>query len=195
MTTPPLEAQKAIEAQALYESLTARIAAVDADIARELDAERLLVLQDKRADLAKLRVAAAADLVASERRSNAEVEIVQRKVADLAWALVKADPDQAHKIIGDLESDLVRLDARMVNVESRVTVLEKWRDPPVTVTILRMVAILIMAFSAIFVMIPANRTVLLDQNPALGAMMGIITAALAILVWRHADVLAREDRQ
>ena len=62
--TTPFDAQRRLEAQRRYDQLTARIAALDTDIGRELDSEHKFTMQQARTELAKERDAAVSELSA-----------------------------------------------------------------------------------------------------------------------------------
>lgn len=78
MAENSLDAQKRKEATARYDNLNRRIEAVDRDISSETDGERLATLQEKRASLASQRDAVSAEMAALEKRTNGDLEILQR---------------------------------------------------------------------------------------------------------------------
>jgi hypothetical protein len=135
-----LDAQKRKEAKARYDNVNRRIAAVDRDIATETDGERVATLREKRDGLAQDREAAMAELTALERRGNGDLEILQRKVSELGHVLASDHPQEAHAIIEECALALARLDNRVLGLEGRVTAIERHIHPPLTVSILRIVA-------------------------------------------------------
>lgn len=81
-----LETQRA-ELIRRYDTVTKRIAALDTDIGRELDAERKLVLQERRADLAAERDQIATDI------ARIEQQLAEINPAPLPNSLPTAAPD------------------------------------------------------------------------------------------------------
>lgn len=140
----PLDAQKRVEAQRQYNQLTARIEALDTDIGRALDSEHKFTAQQARTELAHERDSVAAQLSALgwPIGNRGDVEI-REKIAELLAALDGKQPEKAHKILGDI----VTIDARMQAAEGeikshdgRLTAIERHIHPPLTVSILRVVA-------------------------------------------------------
>lgn len=115
--------------------------------------------------------------------ANGRLESLSQRAGELNL-LTGANPIETHDIIKKMADEMGRLN-------DRVAVLERWHDPPPLVTILRAAAVAIMVFSIMFVMLPANRLLLLQERPELGAILAILTATLAWLVWREADMLVR----
>ena len=140
MTDTQLDVQKRKEAKARYDNVNRRIAAVDRDIATETDGERLAALREKRDGLAADREGAMAELTALERRGNGDLEILQRKVSELGSVLASDHPQDAHAIINECAAALQRMDHRVMGLEGRVTAIERHIHPPLTVSILRVVA-------------------------------------------------------
>lgn len=174
MTTTPAEAQRT------YDTLTRRIAAVDADIASEMDSERRATLQERKTALKLER-----DAITSSPQGSTDgvLDKLHRDAVSLNQT-TEAYPIETHDLIKRTTDEMQRLD-------DRVTALERWRDPPPIVTGLRAMSVAIMAFSAVFMMLPANRLLLLQQRPEIGMIMGLITAALAYSIWRRADTIVR----
>jgi len=138
-----LDTQKRKEAKARYDNVNRRIAAVDRDIATETDGERLAALREKRDGLAQDREAAMAELTALERRGNGDLEILQRKVSELGQVLASEHPEKAHDIINECTAALARMDNRVMGLECRVTAIERHIHPPLTVSVLRIVALFV----------------------------------------------------
>jgi hypothetical protein len=143
VTETPLDTQKRKEAKARYDNINRRIAAVDRDIATETDGERQTALQEKRDSLARDREGAMAELTALEKRTNGDLEVLQRKVSELGHALVSDNPQEAHAIINECAAALARLDSRVLGLEGRVTAIERHIHPPMAVNVLRVVAVFV----------------------------------------------------
>lgn len=137
----PLDTQKRIEAQRQYDQLTARIAALDKDIGRELDGEHKFTMQQARTDLARER-----DLVANSLSvlgwpigNRGDVEI-REKIAELLAALDGKQPETAHKILGEIVTIDTRMQAAEGELKShdgRITAIEQHIHPPMVVNALR----------------------------------------------------------
>jgi len=145
----PLELQQRKEAQARYDSLTKRIAAVDRDIESETDGERSAALRVKRDGLARDREGAAAELAAHDKRANGDLDTLIRNVAKLGPVLASDNPAEAHAIINECAAALARLDTRVMGLEGRVTAIERHIHPPWIVSLLRFAA----AFTVLFAVI------------------------------------------
>ena len=145
----PLELQQRKEAQARYDSLTKRIAAVDRDIESETDGERSAALRVKRDGLARDREGAAAELAAHDKRANGDLDTLIRNVAKLGPVLASDNPIEAHAIINECAAALTRLDTRVMGLEGRVTAIERHIHPPWIVSLLRFAA----AFTVLFAVI------------------------------------------
>lgn len=141
-----LDAQKRKEAQARYDNINRRIEAVDRDMSSETDGERLATLREKRAGLAQDREAVSAELTALEKRTNGDLETLQRKVGELGRVLASDHPEQAHDIITECAAALARLDSRVLGLEGRVTAIERHIHPPWVVTFWRVCAVLAVLF-------------------------------------------------
>ena len=137
-----LDAQKRKEAQARYDNINRRIEAIDRDMSSETDGERLATLREKRAGLAQDREAVSAELTALEKRTNGDLETLQRKVGELGRVLASDHPEQAHDIITECAAALTRLDNRVMGLEGRVTAIERHIHPPWIVTFWRVCAVL-----------------------------------------------------
>jgi seryl-tRNA synthetase len=137
-----LDAQKRKEAQSRYDNINRRIEAVDRDISSETDGERLTTLREKRAGLAQDREAVSAELTALEKRTNGDLETLQRKVGELGRVLASDHPEHAHDIINECAAALARLDSRVMGLEGRVTAIERHIHPPWMVTFWRVCAVL-----------------------------------------------------
>ncbi len=171
MTTTPGEAQRR------YDSLTKRIAAVDADISRELDGERRLALEQRRADLERERDGVQSEIAANDHRANGDLELLQRRVQDLARVLVSDHPQEAHAIIDECVTALARVDSRVSGLEGRVSAIERHIHPPFMVTAWRVMAITVLVFGAAFIL--WQRVLLLDLYPLFGVVLGVVFVALA----------------
>lgn len=145
----PLELQQRKEAQARYDSLTKRIAAVDRDIESETDGERSAALRVKRDGLARDREGAAAELATHDKRANGDLDTLIRNVAKLGPVLASDNPIEAHAIINECAAALARLDTRVMGLEGRVTAIERHIHPPWIVSLLRFAA----AFTVLFAVI------------------------------------------
>lgn len=169
MTTTPTEAQ------ARYDRLTKRIAALDEDIGRELDGERRLSLEARRDDLVRERDAVQSQLVAHDKRTNGDLEVLQRRVQDLAKVLASDHPQEAHEIINECVMALGRLDSRVLGLEGRVSAIERKINPPVSVVAWRVIALLMMMIGVI---------VAFWQRAVFGAypVVGVITETALVLV-------------
>lgn len=190
MSVTQLETQKRKEATARYDNLNRRIEAVDHDISSEVDGERLTALREKRADLAAQRDAVAAELAAQEKRSNGDLEILQRKVSELGRALASDRPAEAHAIIEECANALTRLDSRVLGLEGRVTAIEQHIHPPIVVTILRVMALAIFLFAGTLFWIKETREVLFGAIPWAGIATegALILAIVAILLLANAQM-------
>ena len=87
------------ELQAQYRALSARIAALDRDIALETNGERRIVAQEKRDDLAREREQIAADIMLhggtpTDTRIEERVGALENDVHRL-WGFIKPGPRQA----------------------------------------------------------------------------------------------------
>lgn len=175
MTT--LDVQKRLEAQARYDRLTAQIAAVDTDIARTTDGVERLGLESRREELSKQRDGVAAELTALEKRTNGDIELLQRRVQDLARVLTSDHPQEAHAIIDECVTALSRLDARVAGIEGRVTAIERRVYPPWQVRLYQVLAVVVAVVGAAFIL--SQRVLLVDLYPIVGGMLGIMFVALA----------------
>lgn len=109
----------------------------------ETDGERLTTLREKRADLARDREGAAAELTALDKRTTGDLDQLIRNVNKLGPAIVSDNPAEAHAIINECAEALARLDTRVSGLEGRVTAIERHIHPPITVSILRIVAVFV----------------------------------------------------
>lgn len=90
------------ELQAQFDALTARITALDRDIALETDGERRSVARDRRAELAREREAVAADIEMMQHGGHKQPEAVTiearllgiERDLHLLWAMIKPGPRQ-----------------------------------------------------------------------------------------------------
>lgn len=204
MAENPLDAQKRKEAQRRYDQLTARIAALDTDIGRSTDSEHKLTAQQARADLARERDAVAAEITAQDKRTNGDLEILQRKVSELGRVLASDHPQEAHAIINECAAALMRLDNRVLGLEGRVTTIEKTQEttegrvtaieqhihPPIIVTALRIVALAVFLFAGTLFWIKDTREVLFGLFPWAGIATegALILAVVAILLLANAQL-------
>lgn len=190
MTETPLDAQKRKEAQGRYDNLTSRIAAVDRDMSSETDGERLATLREKRADLARDREGVAAELTALDKRTNGDLDILQRKVSELGRVLASEHPEHAHEIINECAAALTRLDTRVMGLEGRVTAIERHIHPPWIVTLLRVLA----AFTVILAgFVGAWQFDVLVTYPVIGVMLegALISLAVATFLFANAKLQER----
>lgn len=98
-----------LELQAQFDGLTARIAALDKDIALETDSERRGVLREKRAELAREREAIAGEMEMMQqgrRQGNPDAQPIEHRVSTLErdvrllWGILRPSPRQmAAKLI------------------------------------------------------------------------------------------------
>ena len=190
MAETPLEAQKRKEATARYDNLNRRIEAVDRDAASETDGERLATLHEKRADLAHQRDAVAAELTANDKRTNGDLEILQRKVSELGRVLASDRPGEAHAIIEECANALTRLDSRVLGLEGRVAAIEQHIHPPIVVTVLRVMALAIFLFAGTLFWIKETREVLFGLAPWAGIVTegALLLAVVAVLVLANAQL-------
>jgi hypothetical protein len=190
VTETPLDVQKRKEAKARYDNINRRIAAVDRDIATETDGERQTALQEKRDSLARDREGAMAELTALEKRTNGDLEVLQRKVSELGHALVSDNPREAHAIINECAAALARLDNRVLGLEGRVTAIERHIHPPWIVSVLRVLA----AFTVILAgFVGAWQFDVLIAYPVVGIMLegALISLAVATLFFANAKLQER----
>lgn len=114
--TTPFDAQRRLEAQRRYDQLTARIAALDTDIGRELDSEHKFTMQQARTELAKERDAAVSELSA------------------LGW-----EPQHTATTI---EGRVATVEETTRDHHGRLTAIERHIHPPLIVTFWRVMAAL-----------------------------------------------------
>lgn len=108
------------ELQRRYDVLTKRIAALDTDVGRELDSERKLVLQERRADLDRERSAVAADIDRVERQLTGSSAAA---IADRAPAQTVTGPADTPMPAerASLERQLAELRANLRLIEERAS--------------------------------------------------------------------------
>lgn len=190
MAENSLDAQKRKEATARYDNLNRRIEAVDRDISSEVDGERLATLREKRADLAAQRDAVSAEMTALERRTNGDLEILQRKVSELGRVLASDRPAEAHAIIEECANALTRLDSRVLGLEGRVTAIEQHIHPPIIVTLLRVLALAVFLFGGTLFWIKETREALFGLVPWAGIATegALMLAVVAILLLANAQL-------
>lgn len=185
----PLELQQRKEAQARYDSLTKRIAAVDRDIESETDGERSAALRVKRDGLARDREGAAAELAAHDKRANGDLDTLIRNVAKLGPVLASDHPEHAHEIINECAAALTRLDTRVMGLEGRVTAIERHIHPPWIVTLLRVLA----AFTVILAgFVGAWQFDVLVTYPVIGIMLEGALISLAVATFFFANAKLKE---
>jgi predicted nucleic acid-binding Zn-ribbon protein len=114
--TTPFDAQRRLEAQRRYDQLTARIAALDTDIGRELDSEHKFTMQQARTELAKERDTAVSELSA------------------LGW-----EPQHTATTI---EGRVATVEETQRDHGGRLTAIERHIHPPWIVTFWRVMAVL-----------------------------------------------------
>lgn len=190
MAETPLDAQKRKEATARYDNLNRRIEAVDRDAMSETDGERQSALAAKRADLAAQRDAVAAELSAHDKRTNGDLEILQRKVSELGRVLASDRPAEAHAIIEECANALTRLDSRVLGLEGRVTAIERRIHPPWIVSVLRIAALFTVILA---VLIGAWQFEVLVSYPVIGVVLegALISLAAATLFFANAKLYER----
>lgn len=190
MAETTLDAQKRKEAQARYDNLTRRIEAVDRDISQETDGERLATLREKRADLATQRDATNAELSAHDKRTNGDLDILQRKVSELGRVLASDRPAEAHAIIEECASALTRLDNRVLGLEGRVTAIERRINPPWTIVALRILAGMTVLFA---VLVAVWQFPVFRLYPAIAIISegALISLAVATLFFANAKLEER----
>lgn len=185
MADTSLVAQKRKEAQARYDNITRRIEGVDRDMSTETDGERLATLREKRADLASQRDAVNAELVALDRRGNGDLDLLQRKVSELGSVLASDHPEHAHDIINECAAALTRLDHRVMGLEGRVIAIERTIHPPLAVSVLRVVAVLVVLVG---IALAGFQYPVFELYPFLGLMVEgtLIVLAAVILLYANA---------
>lgn len=190
MTETTFDAQKRKEAQRRYDQLTARIAALDTDIGRSLDAEHKFTAQQARADLVSERDAVAAEMISNDKRTNGDLDILQRKVFELGRALASDHPQEAHEIINECVAALSRLDSRVLGLEGRVDAIERHIHPPWIVSALRLAALFTMILAVI---VGAWQFDVLVMYPIVGVMLegALISLAVATLFFANAKLRER----
>lgn len=193
MTESTLDAQKRKEALARYDNLTRRIEAVDRDMSSETDGERLATLREKRADLALQRDAVNAELTANQKRTNGDLDTLQRKVSELSLALASDHPERAHDIICEAADALTRLDTRVLGLEGRVAAIELHLNPPFLAVFLRLVALFVVLFGGTLFWVKDTRDVLFVSFLWIGILLEVVLACLALALWRMAAMTIREQ--
>lgn len=190
MAETPLDVQKRKEATARYDNLNRRIEAVDRDAMSETDGERQSALAAKRADLAAQRDAVAAELSAHDKRTNGDLEILQRKVSELGRVLASDRPAEAHAIIEECANALTRLDSRVLGLEGRVAAIEQHIHPPIVVTVLRVMALAIFLFAGTLFWIKETREVLFGTALWAGVATegALLLAVVAVLLLANAQL-------
>lgn len=177
------------EAQARYDALTKRIAAVDTDIARELDSERRMALEQRRSELERERDAINAETTARNKRTNGDLEILQRKVSDLARVLAEDHPQEAHAIINECVTALGRLDSRVLGLEDRVSAIEMHINPPFAVILWRIAAAAVILFG---VLVGVWQRDVFGSYPVIGVIVEAVLALLAVACVLLASAKLRE---
>lgn len=185
MTTTPTEAQRR------YDTLTKRIAAIDEDIGRELDGERRLSLEARRDDLVKERDAVQSQLTANDKRANGDLEVLQRRVQDLARVLASDHPQEAHVIIDECVSALSRLDKRVLGLEGRVSAIEREIHPPPMVQVWRAAAAVVLVFGVI---VGVWQRQVFGVYPVIGVIVEAVLVMLAVACVMLASAKLREAR-
>lgn len=190
MTETPLDAQKRKEATARYDNINRRIAAVDRDIETETDSERIAALRSKRDGYAQEREAVMSEITALNRRGNGDLEILQRKVSELGHALASDHPQEAHEIINECAAALTRMDARVMGLEGRVSIIEREMHPPAVVTALRIAAVCCLLLAVI---VGAWQFDVFVQYPVIGVILegALIGWAVATLFFANAKLKER----
>ena len=190
MTETPLDAQKRKEATARYDSINRRIAAVDRDIETETDGERIDALRVKRGNLSQERDGVMAEMTALDRRGNGDLEILQRKVSELGFALASGHPEHAHAIINECAQALTRLDTRVLGLEGRVTAIEQHIHPPWIVSALRIAALFTVLLA---VLVGVWQFEVLVSYPVIGVILegALISLAAATLFFANAKLQER----
>lgn len=189
MAETPLDAQKRIEAQRQYDQLTARIAALDTDIGRELDSQHKYTMQEARSDLARERdvVANSLSVLGWPIGNRGDVEI-REKIAELLAALDGKQPEKAHKILGDIvtiESRMQAAEGEIENHDGRITAIERHIHPPATVNALRAAALLAVLFGIVLAVVKYP-VFLIDPFIALTVEGALIILAGVILLYANA---------
>ena len=109
MTTPTSAEEKHLrtllaEFERRYEKLTERIAAIETDISRELDSERKLILEERRAELAREREQVV------EKQTQIEMELTHPSSARIGLAFLedRADAQQREGRFSTTERDTLK---------------------------------------------------------------------------------------
>lgn len=157
--TTPFDAQRRLEAQRRYDQLTARIAALDTDIGRELDSEHKFTMQQARTELAKERDQAVSELSA------------------LGW-----EPQHTATTI---EGRVATVEETQRDHGGRLTAIERHIHPPLAVSVLRLLAAIVVLFGIVFGIIKFPVFVL---DPILGITTegALIIAAVVVLLYSNA---------
>jgi hypothetical protein len=185
MTTTPVEAQRR------YDTLTRRIAALDEDIGRELDSERKLSLEERRAEFVRDRDAVMSELTIAYR-ANGDMENLQRKVEDLRTAMSSDQPGKAHSIIADCVVALGVMDNKIMRLEGRVAEIENTIHPPFRVLVWKVATAFVVLFAIALFLNPGIRLIIFSSYVGIGILLEIVLLMLAIACWRLATMTARE---
>ena len=132
----------------------------------------------------------AAELSAHDKRTNGDLEILQRKVSELGRVLASDRPAEAHAIIEECANALTRLDSRVLGLEGRVTAIEQHIHPPIVVTILRVMALAIFLFAGTLFWIKETREVLFGTALWAGVATegALLLAVVAVLLLANAQL-------
>lgn len=162
--TTPFDAQRRLEAQRRYDQLTARIAALDTDIGRELDSEHKFTMQQARTELAKERDAAVSELSA------------------LGW-----EPQHTATTI---EGRVATVEETQRDHGGRLTTIERHIHPPLIVSVLRIAALFTVILA---VLIGAWQFEVLVSYPVIGVVLegALISLAAATLFFANAKLKER----
>lgn len=182
----------ATEAQRRYDTLTKRIEALDTDIGRITDSEQKFGLEQRRAALVAERDTVMSEMIAGQRRGNGDLEMLQQKVADLAKVLAGEHPQEAHQIIMECTGALARLDERVYGLEGRVSAIEHHINPPLSVTLWRIMALVVVLFGGSLFWVKDSRDVLFGLVLWAGVIVEASLVVLAVVCLLMANAKLRE---
>ncbi len=181
----------ATEAHRRYDTLTKRIEALDTDIGRTTDSEQKFGLEQRRAALVAERDAVMSEMIAGQR-GNGDLEMLQQKVADLAKVLAGDHPQEAHQIIMECAGALARLDERVYGLEGRVSAIEHHINPPLVVTMWRIMALVVVLFAGSLFWVKDSRDVLFGLVLWAGVIVEASLVVLAVVCLLMANAKLRE---